>query len=115
MESSSLTYSLMVVSYFGYLESSVNNQLFIKETSNTNKKTYQSKISKKLAKYNRLLRQILDGIDKENNAVFEESTTEVNIKQIYNYKLSNYSNNPDLYAEIYRTYMKQKGNFDDVT
>ena len=56
MESSSLTYSLMVVSYFGYLESSVNNQLFIKETSNTNKKTYQSKISKKLAKYNRLLR-----------------------------------------------------------
>ena len=115
MESSSLTYSCMVVSYFGYLESSVNNQLFIKETSNTNKKTYQNKIAKKRAKQNRLLRQILNGIDKENNAVFEESTTEVNIKQIYNYKLSNYSNNPDLYAEIYRSYMKQKGNFDDVT
>ena len=55
------------------------------------------------------------GLTKKNNAVFEESTTEVNIKQIYNYKLSNYSNNPDLYAEMYRSYMKQKGNFDDVT
>ena len=50
MESSSLTHSRMVVGYFGYFENSVNNQLFIKETSNTNKKTYQNKIAKKRAK-----------------------------------------------------------------
>ena len=41
MESFSLTYSRVVVSYYGFHESPVSNQLFFKETTNTNKKNNQ--------------------------------------------------------------------------
>ena len=43
MESFSLTYSRMVVSYSSYPESSVSNELSIQETSNTNKNNCQHK------------------------------------------------------------------------
>ena len=75
----------MIVSYSGYPESSVTNQSSVMETSNTKKKNHQRKFavplrtllgknySKKIQTDNCPLRQILDGIDKEN----DESSTEV--------------------------------------
>ena len=70
---------------------------------------------KKIQTDNRQPRQILDGINKENDAVFEESSTEVIIKQIYNYRLSNDSDSLDPYTEILRSAMEQKEKFDNVT
>ena len=112
----------MVVSYSGYPESSVSNQFSIKETSNTNKRkllaqsrrcaiehSFRKELQQKIKTDNGPPRHILDGIDKE------ESSTEVIIKQIYNYRLSNDSNSLDRYTEILRSVMEQKENFDDVT
>ena len=111
MEGFSLTYSCMIVSYSGYPEGSVSNQFSAMETSNTNKRkllakssrpiehSFRKELQQKIQTDNRPPRQILDGIDKENDAVFEESSTEVNIKQIYNYRLSNDSNSLDPYTE----------------
>ena len=81
MESFSVTYSHMVVSYSGYLESSVSNQFSVKETSNTNKKksqirrpiehSFRKDLQQKFQTDNHPPRHILDGIDKQNGAVFE--------------------------------------------
>ena len=45
MESFSLIYSHMIVSYSGYPESSVSNQSSVMETSNTKKKNHQRKFA----------------------------------------------------------------------
>ena len=72
-------------------------------------------MQRKIQTDDRPSRQVLDGIDKENDAVFKESGTEVNIKQFYNYKLSKDSNSLHLYKEILHSVMEQKENFDNVT
>ena len=127
MESFSLTYSRMVLSFSAYLESSVSNQLSIMETSNINKnkssaqirrpieQSFRKELQQKIQADNRPLCQIFDGIDKENDAVFKESSTEYNIKQIFNYRLNNDSNSLDPYTEILRSVIEQKENIDDVT
>ena len=127
MESFSLTYSRMVLSFSAYLESSVSNQLSIMETSNINKnkssaqirrpieQSFRKELQQKNQADNRPLCQIFDGIDKENDAVFKESSTEYNIKQIFNYRLNNDSNSLDPYTEILRSVIEQKENIDDVT
>ena len=48
MEHFPLTYSRMVVSSSGHSESSMSNQLLLKETSNTNKKNNQHKFAVQL-------------------------------------------------------------------
>ena len=92
MESFSLTYSLMVASYSAHPESSVSHELSVREKSNTNKKepsaqirrpiehSFWKDLQQKIQADNRPLRQVLDGIDIESDAVFEESSTESNIK-----------------------------------
>ena len=91
------------------------------EKSNTKKKSsvqirrpiehsFRKELQQKIQTDNRPPGQILDGTDKENDAVFEESNTEVNIKQIYNYRLGNDSNSLDPYTEILRSVMEQKEN-----
>ena len=97
------------------------------ETSNTNKRklsaqscrliadSFRKELQQKIQTDNLPARQFLDGIDKENDAVFGESSTEVNIKQIYNYRLSNYPNSLDPYTEIFRSVIEQKENLDDVS
>ena len=93
----------------------------VNEKSNTKKKSsvqirrpnehsFRKELQQKIQTDNRPRRQILDGVDKENDAVFEESNTEVNIKQIYNYRFSNDSNSLDPYTEILRSVMEQKEN-----
>ena len=70
--------------------------------------SFRKELQQKTQTDDRPPRQILDGIDKENDAVCEESSTEANIKQIYNYSLSNDSNSLDPYTEILRSVMEQK-------
>ena len=79
----SLTCSRMVASYSSYPESSVSNQLFLKKTTNTNRKKWSAQVSRpiedsfrkelqqKVQTDNRFPCQILDRIYKENDAVFE--------------------------------------------
>ena len=117
----------MIVSYSGYSESSVSCQFSAKETSNTNKSkllaqsfrpiehSFRKELHQKIQTYNRRPCQFLNETDKENDAFFEVSNTEVNIKQIYNYTLSNDSNSLDPYTEILGSVLEQKKNFDDVT
>lgn len=104
-----LPYSRMIVSYSGYPERSVSNQLSVMETSNTNKKNYQHKfavhsfrkeLQQNVQTDNYPPRQILDEIDKENYAAF--------VKQIYNYRLSSDSNSFDPYKEIIRSVKNKK-------
>ena len=127
MESFSLTYSRMVVSSSAYRESSGSNQLSVMETSNINKnkssaqicrtieQSFRKELQQKIQADNRPPCQIFDGIDKESDAVFEESSTEYNIKQIFNYRLNNDSNSLDPYTEILCSVIEQKKIFDDVT
>ena len=63
--------------------------------------SFRKELHQKIQTYNRRPCQFLDKTDKENDAFFEVSNTEVNIKQIYNYTLSNDSNSLDPYTEIY--------------
>ena len=70
--------------------------------------SFRKELQQKIQTDNRPPRQILDGIDKKNDAVCEESSTEINIKQIYNYSLSNDSNSLDPYTEILRSAMEKK-------
>ena len=51
----------------------------------------------------------------ENDVVFEESSTEANIKQIYNCRRSNDSDSLGPYTKILRSVMEQKENCVDVT
>ena len=120
MESFSLTYSRMVVSSSAYRESSGSNQLSVMETSNINKnkpsaqiyrtieQSFKKELQQKIQADNRPPCQIFDGIDKESDAVFEESSTEYNIKQIFNYRLNNDSNSLDPYTEILCSVIEQK-------
>ena len=62
--------------------------------------SFRKELHQKIQTYNRRPWQFLDESDKENDAFFEVSNTEVNIKQIYNYTLSNDSNSLDPYTEI---------------
>ena len=77
--------------------------------------SFRKELQQKIQTDNHSPRQILDGIDKENDAVLEDSSTEINIKKIYNYILNNDANSLDLFTEIPGTVMEQKESFDHVT
>ena len=119
MENFSLTYTRMVVTCSSYPESSgVINcllrryQIQIKKSSAQIRRPIEHSFRKELQQNNQTdicpPYQILDRIDKENDGIFEESSTEVNIKQTYNYRLSNDSNSRDPYTEILPSAMEQK-------
>ena len=61
--------------------------------------SFRKELQQKIQTDNHSPRQILDGIDKENDAVLEDSSTEINIKKIYNYILNNDANSLD---SVYR-------------
>ena len=69
--------------------------------------SFRKELQQKIQTDNRPPRHILDRIDKKNNAVLEESSTQINVKPIYNYRLSNDSNSLDPCAEIRRSVIEQ--------